>query len=91
MTVRDERADFLRAHIEEYQSYRANGLHDRADAVARVLRVLGHDVGVKERAIPAPVERAVEGDEAPDVAKRRARKAAPEVVAEPTLEVDAEQ
>ncbi len=63
MSVRDEAADFKAAYLAEYAAYRAVGLDDRAEAVAAVLRTLGHDVkqATKEAAVaePAP-ERAVE-------------------------------
>lgn len=72
---RDVEADFLSAYLAEYKSYKAAGLHDRAEAVAAVLRGLGHEVaprspkapeGVKERAVVVePLERAVEADAPP--------------------------
>ncbi len=76
--LRDEAADRLAAHIEEYESYAAAGLADRAKAVAEALKAMGYDVkpekapaGLKERAVdPVETEKAVEDDEAP---KRRGR------------------
>lgn len=69
---RDVEADYLAAQIREFEAYRDAGLDDMAKAVAEELRKLGHDVRPKppaekkEKAVdPAPVERAVEKDEAP--------------------------
>lgn len=75
--VRDVAADFLAAHIAEYESYRAAGLYEKANEVAVVLRQLGHQVdkapaGVKERAVSDPVvEQAVPAESTPP--KRRGR------------------
>ena len=71
MTVRDEAADYRRAYQAEYEAYKANGLEERAAAVAEVLR--GFDrpepLMVKETVVEERLpERAVE--EAP---KRRGR------------------
>jgi len=72
--VRDVKADYIAAHLAEFESYKTAGLTERANAVAVVLRQLGVEVdkapaGVKERAVaPEPVERAVEADAPP---KRR--------------------
>ena len=69
-TNRDEKADYLKAYLSEYETYVAAGLDEQAKAVAAELRKLGHDVRPKppaekkEKAVdPAPVERAVEKDE----------------------------
>lgn len=74
--IRDEAADYLAAHIAEYESYSSAGMTEKAAEVAAVLHTLGHDVrpqkpveGQKERAVSAePLEQAVDSD-AP--AKRR--------------------
>lgn len=74
--ARDERADYINAYLEEFESYKSAGLTERANAVAVALGELGVSVdkapaGVKERAvIDAPLETAVPSDEAP---KRRGR------------------
>lgn len=75
-TVRDERADYINAYLEELESYQRAGMTERANAVVVALRELGHEVdkspiGVKERAVTEPpLETAVPSDEAP---KRRGR------------------
>lgn len=82
--TRDERDDFLKAHIAEYALYKAAGLDDHAEAVAEVLRARhGHEVNppkelpakdlpLKERAVPpAELEMAVEADEPARVRKPR--------------------
>lgn len=70
--VRDAKADYVKALLEEYESYKRANMADRADAVAAELRKYGHEVkprpaaGVKERAVASePLEKAVEADEAP--------------------------
>ena len=72
--VRDVEAEYAKAYVAEYESYKTAGLDDRAKAVAAELRKLGHEVESapkKERAVsPEPLERAVEADAAP---KRRGR------------------
>lgn len=73
--VRDIRADYIAAYLAEYNTHKAAGSHDHADAVAEVLAQLGHEVrpkkpaiGDKERAIPdEQLETAVEAP------KRRGR------------------
>lgn len=74
--MRDTAAEYVAAHVAEYESYVTAGMTAKAVEVANVLRQLGHEVrprrpeaGQKERAVnPDPLERAVDGD-AP--AKRR--------------------
>lgn len=78
--TRDERDDFLKAHIAEYESYRASGLDERAESVAEVLRTgYGHEVNppkavpAKERAVaPAELEMAIEADVPAQVCKPKA-------------------
>lgn len=79
--VRDIAGDYLKAHIAEYESYKAAGLTERAAEVAKVLKALGHDV-VKERAVAAPkTQKAVEKD-VPVAEAKAAAKAATEKAAE---------
>lgn len=71
--TRDIQADYIKAYLAEYESYqKAND--PRADDVVEALRGLGHEIkrpeGVKERAVPEPLEKAVEADTPP---KRRGR------------------
>lgn len=73
---RDERDDFLKAHIAEHALYKAAGLDEHAEAVAEVLRARhGHEVNPqapKERAVPAAeLEMAVEAAEPARVRKPR--------------------
>ncbi|AIK69233.1 hypothetical protein SEA_JUICYJAY_26 [Mycobacterium phage JuicyJay] len=53
--------DLLEALLFEYRSYAQNGLDDRAEDVAKVLAIYGHDPRpVKsEKPAPEPKERAV--------------------------------
>lgn len=74
--IRDVEADYIAAHVSEYESYNSAGMTEKAAEVASALRALGHDVrpqkpveGQKERAVSTePLETAVDSD-AP--AKRR--------------------
>lgn len=78
--TRDERDDFLKAHIAEYALYKAAGLDDHAESVAEVLRTgYGHEVNppkvvpAKERAVsPVELETAVEADVPAQVRKPKA-------------------
>ncbi len=76
--VRDPRADFIDAHLEELAALRGAGLTERANEVVAVLRQLGYEVdkvptGTKERAVAdADLEKAVPA-EAPK--RRRTTKA----------------
>lgn len=59
--TRDIKADYIKAYLYEYRTCKTAGLTDRADAVARELKKLGHDVEPPiERAVPEPLETAVE-------------------------------
>lgn len=63
MANRDEFEDFKQAYLAEFKSYLAAGLNDRAAAVAEVLDDefgVQVDVPVVERAVPGPLETAVE-------------------------------
>lgn len=74
--IRDAEADYIDAHVAEYEAYCVAGLTEKAAAVADVLDQLQHSVrperpteGAKERAVTEPaLETAVNSDEAP---KRR--------------------
>lgn len=81
--TRDPEADFVVAHIEEYEAYTAAGMTEQAAQVADVLRRLGHDIrparpaaGAKERAVSEPpLETAVPSDETPKRRPGRPKKA----------------
>lgn len=79
--VRDEKADLIAAHLEEYETYARAGMQERANQVAVVLGKLGHAIekvpaGAKQRAVAEePVERAVETEEAPKRRPGRPKKA----------------
>lgn len=72
--IRDIKGDYIKAYLVEYEACKQSGRDAHAALVAEELRKLGHEVaptGAKERAVDAePLEKAVEGDEAP---KRRGR------------------
>lgn len=77
--VRDVNGDYIKAYLVEYEKFVRSDQPERAEAVARELRALGHEVKaakapVKETAVdPEPLEKAVEQNEPP---KRRPRKTA---------------
>lgn len=68
MSNRDADADYKAAYIAEYKAYLASGDSERAEAVAAVLRKLGHNIGttVETKVVDTPAEKAVE-----DTPKRR--------------------
>lgn len=74
--LRDERADYIAAYLDEYRNLKAAGLTERANEVVVALRALGHEIdkvptGAKERAVDTDeLEKAVDTEAAP---KRRGR------------------
>jgi hypothetical protein len=69
--IRDVDSDYVKAYLADYERFASLGRDDLLEAIARELRILGHEVKpkatkapAKEKAVaPEPLETAVENDE----------------------------
>lgn len=72
MTVRDEREDYRRAYVAEYEAYRAHGLDERAAGVSQVLKEsFGHNVEPVVEPVAEPVLERADVEAAPETAVPR--------------------